>query len=93
MATDLLKDVDFLKNELKDFYTVIRRGGDPTTAVAQLRAALSCVEGSIGDPAQLTDQALPQRWGYVQLVSLIGTVKEELKGLRAYYREHLTTVE
>jgi hypothetical protein len=37
------------------------------------------VEGSVGDPAPLTEQALPRRWGYVQLVSLIETIKEELK--------------
>jgi hypothetical protein len=87
MATDLLRDVDFLKNELKDYYAVVSRGDDLTTASAQLQAALSRIEENIGDPAQLTEQALPQRWGYVQLVSLIGTVKEELKGLRVYYRE------
>lgn len=87
MATDLLQDVDFLKNELKDYYTVVSRGDNLATATAQLQAALSRVEGHIGDPAQLTEQILPQRWGYVQLVSLIGTVKEELKGLRVSYRE------
>ena len=87
MATDLLQDVDFLKNELKDYYTVVSRGDNLTTATVQLQAALSRVEGNVGDPAQLTEQVLPQRWGYVQLVSLIGTVKEELKGLRVYYRE------
>ena len=87
MATDLLQDVDFLKNELKDYYAVVSRGDNLTTASTQLQAALSRVEGNIGNPAQLTEQVLTQRWGYVQLVSLVGTVKEELKGLRVYYRE------
>jgi hypothetical protein len=87
MPTDLLKDVDFLKSELTEFYRVVRRGGEATAPVARLQAALNRVEGSVGDPAQLTQQALPQRWGYVQLVSLIGTIKEELKGLRVRHRQ------
>jgi hypothetical protein len=86
MLTNLLKDVDFLKSELMEFYRVVRRGDEATTAVARLQEALSRVEGSVGDPAHLTEQTLPQRWGYVQLVSLIGTVKEELKGLRVRHR-------
>ena len=87
MATDFLQEVNFLKNELKDYYAVVSRGDNLTTATTQLQAALSRVEGNIGDPAQLTEQVLSQRWGYVQLVSLIGTAKEELKGLRVHYRE------
>ena len=83
MPIDLLKDVDFLKNELMEFYRVVRQGNEATAAVARLQAALHHVQGNVGDPTHLTEQALPQRWGYVQLISLIGTVKEELKGLRA----------
>lgn len=81
MPTDLLKDVDFLKSELMEFYWVVRHGDETTAAVARLQEALHCVEGNVGDPAPLTEQALPQRWSYVQLVSLIETVKEELKSL------------
>lgn len=58
---------------------MVRRGDEATAAVARLQKALNRVEGSVGDPAPLTEQALPRRWGYVQLVSLIETIKEELK--------------
>ena len=85
MTTNLLEDVDFIKNELMEFYRVVRRGNKATDAVVRLQAALHRVQGSVGDPAHLTEQALPQRWVYVQLISLIGTVKEELKGLRVYH--------
>lgn len=87
------KDVDFIKNELLKFYRVIRGGNEATAAVTRLRAALHRVEGSVDDSAQGTEQALPQRWGYVQLVSLIGTVKEERKGLRLHRQEQLTIVD
>jgi hypothetical protein len=87
MPTDLLKDVDFLKSELMEFYRVVRHGDETTTAIARLQAALYRVEGSVGDPALQIEQTIPQRWGYVQLVSLIGTVKEELKGLRVRYHQ------
>lgn len=81
IAADLLADVDFLKNELNTFYWIVRRGDDATAAAARLQAAVDRMEGSVGDPAQLIEQALLQRWGYVQLVSLIGTAKEELNRL------------
>lgn len=90
MPTDLLKDVDFLKNELMEFYRVVRRGDEATAAVEQLQKALNRVEESVGNPAQLTEQTLPQRWGYVQLVSLIGTIKKELKGLQPTFGALLT---
>lgn len=90
MPTDFLKDVDFLKNELMEFYWVVRHGNDATAAMARLQAALNRMEGNIGDPALLTTQALPQRWGYVQLVSLIGTIKEELRGLRLRHHRQPT---
>lgn len=82
MSLDLLKDVDFLKSELMGFYRVVRHGDEATAAVVRRQEALRCIEEHVGDPAHLTEQALPQRWGYVQLVSLIETVREELKSLR-----------
>jgi hypothetical protein len=88
MTTDFLNDVDFLKAELMEFYRVVRHGDEATAAVARLQTALNRVEGSVGELPQLTEQALPQRWGYVQLVSLMGTIKEELKGLRLRHRSN-----
>lgn len=80
MAANLLHTADFLRNELQAYFHMIRRGGeDGAKAAARLRTALRMVEpllppGSV-DQVNLT---LEQRWGYVQLISLIDTARHEL---------------
>lgn len=80
MAANLLHTADFLRNELQAYFHMIRRGGeDGTKAAARLRIALRQVE-SLLPPGSVdqVDLALEQRWGYVQLISLIDTARHEL---------------
>lgn len=81
MTANLLRTADFLRDELQAYFHTIRRGGeDGARAVVRLRAALEKVELVL--PSGSCDQvnfALEQRWGYVQLVSLIETARHELQ--------------
>ena len=81
MAANLLETVDFLRDELPEFYRVLRRGGtDGAEAAARLRTALSRVEPLVNRArGEQVDFTLAQRWGYVQLVSLIETAHHELQ--------------
>jgi hypothetical protein len=81
MATNLLKAVDSLRDELSEFYWTVRRGGDTVVAAVRLQAAVNGVEGEVTDSEQRVNMALEQRWGYVQLVSLIQTARHELQQL------------
>ena len=81
MAANLLHTADFLRGELQAYFHTIRRGGeDGVKAVARLRAALQTVELVLpSSPCDQVNFALEQRWGYVQLVSLIETARHELQ--------------
>ena len=81
MAVNLLQTADFLRDELQEFYHVLRRGGaDGAEVAGRLRAALRQVEPLLPPkPFNQIDFALEQRWGYVQLVALIDTAHRELQ--------------
>lgn len=81
MATDLLQTADFLRDELQAYFHVIRCGGGKGAhAAVRLRAALRKVEPLLpAGPCDQVNLALEQRWGYVQLVSLIETARHELQ--------------
>jgi hypothetical protein len=81
MATNLLKAADSLRDELSEFYWTVRRGGDTVVAAERLQAAVHSVEGEVTDPEERVNMVLEQRWGYVQLVSLIQTARYELRQL------------
>lgn len=80
MSVNLLHTVDFLRDELQAYFHIIRKGGEDGAAAAErLRTALRRVEPLL--PPEETDRVgltLEQRWGYVQLVSLIDTARHEL---------------
>jgi hypothetical protein len=83
MAIDFLRTADFLWEELQAFYTVLRRGGDERelqTVVERLRSAVDHVEPLAEDPGEGWNE-LPkgQRWGYLRLLSHLGTATHELK--------------
>ena len=81
MVANLLHTADFLRDELQAYFHMIRRGGEEgVKAAARLRTALGKVEPLL--PPGSVDQVnftLEQRWGYVQLISLIDTARHELR--------------
>ena len=81
MAANLLYIADFLRDELQAYFHVIRRGGeDGAQAAVRLRTALRKVEPLLPPgPCDQVNLALEQRWGYVQLVSLMETARYELQ--------------
>jgi hypothetical protein len=81
MVNNLLQTVDFLRDELQQYYRILRRGGeDGAKAAARLRGVLRQVEPLVpAGPVEQVDSALEQRWGYVQLVSLLETARHELQ--------------
>ncbi len=82
MTIDLLTMADSLRNELQAFYFLLRRGeGNLTMAAARLRQVLDQSEQVVAttcSPAEGVNATLEQRWGYVQLVTLIDTARHEL---------------
>ncbi len=86
MAIDFLQVADFLQDELAQFFHVVRRIEDVTTqqaAAARLQAALDRVAAFADDPGEPQWRATsePQRWGYLRLVSHVGTAMHELRRL------------
>lgn len=79
MAVELLRKVDYLRDELGEFYWTVRHGGDTTAAAMRLQLAVSSVEPETANSDERVDGFLLQRWGYVQLVSLVHTAKRELE--------------
>lgn len=83
MTVDFLKTADFFQEELQAFYWVRRHGGDESelqTAIERLRAAVDQVEPHVNDLGeQWRNLILEQRWGYLRLVSHVGTATHELK--------------
>jgi hypothetical protein len=81
MAKELLHEVDYLRDELQEFYRGLRRGeGNVAGAVARLRAAIRRSEPlSVTPPDQVVNMALEQQWGYVQLVSLLQSARAEVE--------------
>ncbi len=83
MAIDFLQTADFLQQELQAFYKVLRRGGDGLElqkAVERLRSAVDQVEPLADDPGEgWNELPMGQRWGYLRMLSHLGTATHELK--------------
>lgn len=83
MAIDFLQTADFLQEELQVFYTVLRRGGDGLDlqeAVERLHSAVDQLEPLADDPGERwKDLPMGQRWGYLRMLSHLGTATHELK--------------
>lgn len=84
MAINFLKAAEFLQEELQEFYRVLRRGNDSPairTAAERLRTAMNQIEPLAGDPGDAwKDLAPEQQWGYLRVLSHLGTADHELKG-------------
>ena len=83
MDIDFLQPAGFLNGELKQFHRRLRHGGSLMAkqfALAQLREAVRQVEPLAEDPGEQWDSLpIEQRWGYLQLVSHVGTATHEIK--------------
>ena len=82
MATDYLKTTDFLNQELDAFYRVLRRGSkgsERQAAIDRLRVAVSQTEPLEEPGEQWRNLPQEQRWGYLRMVSHLGTAVHELK--------------
>lgn len=83
MAVDFLKTADFLQEELQTFYRTLRcgeEGRELQTAIERLRAAVNQVEPLVNDLGeQWRTLTVEQRWGYLRVVSHMGTASHELK--------------
>ena len=82
MPIDFLKTADLLREELEGFYRVLRRGShgsERQTAIDRLRAAVSQTEPLEESGDQWRSLPDEQRWGYLRMVSHLGTAVHELK--------------
>jgi hypothetical protein len=80
MNANLLKVVDFLRDELQEFYRVKHSDGtEGAEAAARLRVALQRVESVVNPASEQGDSPPEQRWGYLLLVSFVQTAHHELQ--------------
>lgn len=83
MDIDFLKTADFLQEELQAFYRVLRCGGKSEelhVAIMRLRAVIEQIEPLANDPGEAWKiLGMEQRWGYMRLLSHLGTASHELK--------------
>lgn len=95
MDTDFLKTADFLQEELQAFYQVLRRGGEGKelhAAIARLHTVIDQVEPLANDPGEAwTTLSQEQRWGYLRLLSHLGTATHELKTASLFADSQETT--
>jgi hypothetical protein len=86
---DFLKTADFLQEELQAFYRVLRCGGkneELRAAIMRLQAVIEQVEPLANDPGEAwRTLAMEQRWGYMRLLSHLGTASHELKTVSVPY--------
>jgi hypothetical protein len=84
----IFKAADFLQEELQAFYATLRRGGDEVAlraAIERLQTAINQVDPLANDPGEgWKDLTNDQRWGYVRVMSHLGTATHELKRLGTY---------
>jgi hypothetical protein len=82
---NFLTTADFLQEELQTFFRVLRRGNDVEairSATERLRRAIEAAEPLAEDPGDAwKDLAPDQRWGYLRVLSHLGTADHELKGV------------
>jgi hypothetical protein len=85
MTIDFLKTADFLQGELQIFYRALRRGGNKEElqlAIERLQTAIDHVEPLANDPGEVWQTlAMEQRWGYMRVLSHLGTATHELKSI------------
>jgi hypothetical protein len=83
MTINFLTTADFLQEELQTFFRVLRRGNDVEalrSATERLRKVIDETEPLAEDPGDAwKDLALEQRWGYLRVLSHLGTAGHELK--------------
>lgn len=93
MTIDYPQIADFLRDELHQFFCIVRQTEDEDirrAAVEQLWAAVRRVEAFSYAPSEEQWNALSesQRWGYLRLESYVGTVLHELRQVqRAVWQE------
>lgn len=83
MDIDFLKTADFLQEELLAFYRVLRcerKSEELRAAIMRLQAVIEQVEPLANDPGEAWKTlGMEQRWGYMRLLSHLGTASHELK--------------
>ena len=88
MDIDFLKTAEFLQEELQAFYRVLRCGGkseELRTAIIRLQAVVEQVEPLANDPGEAWKTLeMEQRWGYMRLLSHLGTASHEIKTVSAF---------
>jgi len=96
MTIDFLKTADYLQGELQVFFRVMRHTKDRIVihaAIERLQAAVNQVEPLSEDPGEAwKDLALNQRWGYLRVLSHLGTATHELQGSAQRVRTESTLV-
>jgi NTP pyrophosphatase (non-canonical NTP hydrolase) len=77
MTVDFLKTVDFLQEELQEFYQVLRRSGDKRKrqmATERLRKVINQVEPLARGAGEAGKSlAMEQQWEYMRVVAHLGT--------------------
>lgn len=85
MDIDFLKAADVLQEELRAFYRILQCGGNAEErqlATERLRAAVDRTEPLATDPGDSWQSlALDQQWGYLRVLSYLGTATHELKSV------------
>jgi hypothetical protein len=88
VTRDFLKTADFLQEELQTFYRVWRCGkdeGERRAALERLRMVVRHIESAMGDTRTAWQHcAVEQRWGYLRVLSPLGTATHELKRLGTF---------
>ena len=83
MTINFLKTADFLQEELQAFFRVLRRGSDVEAirrAAERLRRTVDEIEPLAKDPGDAWQDLAPnQRWGYLRVLSHLGTADHEIK--------------
>lgn len=84
MAIDFLRTADYLQDELQKFFRVIRHTKDTAAikaAIERLQSVVNKVEPLSEDPGEAwKNLAVNQRWGYLRVLSHLGTATHELQG-------------
>ncbi len=78
---NLLEETDKLRDVLQQFYVCLRRdsqGRDVEEAAQRLRALVRTAEPLVSNHEQRFTLTMDQRWGYVQLYTLVETACREL---------------
>lgn len=81
---NLLEETDKFRDVLLQFYFCLRRnsqGRDLEEAAQRLRVLVRMAEPLVSNHEQRFTLAMDQRWGYVQLYSLVETARRELTHL------------